>query len=98
MFTDSHTYCKLAKFYNDLSDLDKIDWKILQQRDFARDPNDPAKIERYQAEALIHQHCPVSGLLGIVCYTDQLKMQIEQQLRDRSLNSGVHTRTKWYFS
>jgi hypothetical protein len=98
LFTDSHAYCQCATFYDNLSDLDKIDWKILQQRDFARDLKDPAKIERYQAEALIHQHCPVTGLLGIVCYTEQLKTQIDQQLRDRSLNLDVHTRTKWYFS
>lgn len=98
LFTDSHAYYQWATFYTDLSDLDKIDWKILQQRDFARDPDDPAKFERYQAEALIHQHCPVTSLLGIVCFTDQLKTQIDQQLRDRSLNLGVYTRKKWYFS
>jgi hypothetical protein len=98
MVTDSHAYYQWATFYDDLSDLDKIDWKILQQRNFARDPDDPAKFERYQAEALIHQYCPVTGLLGIVCYTDQLKTQIEQQLRDRGLNLAVHARTGWYFS
>lgn len=98
LFTDSHAYYECTTFYSDISNLDKIDWKILQQRNFARDPNDPAKFERYQAEALIHQHCPVTGLLGIVCYTDQLKAQIVQQLHDRSLNLDVHVRTGWYFS
>ncbi len=69
LFTDSHAYYRWANYYTDLSDLSKIDWPLLQARDFKRDPDDPAKFERYQAEALIYQCCPVSGLVGIVCYT-----------------------------
>ncbi|MCU7928722.1 MAG: DUF4433 domain-containing protein [Candidatus Thiodiazotropha sp. (ex Dulcina madagascariensis)] len=97
LFTDSHAYYQWANFYNDLSDLDKIDWKLLQQRDFKRDPDDPAKFERYQAEALIHRHCPVAGLLGIVCYTEPLKAQIEQQLAQRAIKLDVYPRRGWYF-
>jgi hypothetical protein len=97
LFTDSHAYYQWTNFYSDTKDLDNIDWTILQRRDFARDPNDPAKFERYQAEALIYQSCPIKALLGIICYTNQLKKQIEQQLNDRGLHLNVHTRTGWYF-
>jgi len=97
VFTDSHAYYQWTNFYTDLADLDKIDWQILQQRDFKRDPDDPAKFERYQAEALIHRHCPITGLLGIVCYTDQIKALIEQQLDERELGLAVYARTEWYF-
>ncbi len=97
VFTDGHAYYQWTNFYTELSDLDKIDWQILQQRDFKRDPDDPAKFERYQAEALIHQHCPVTGLLGIICYTPPLKSQIEQAVAERGLDLAVHVRTEWYF-
>jgi len=96
VFTDSHANYNWANFFDDVSNLDKIDWSILQKRDFKRDQNDLAKLERYQAEALIHQHCPVSALLGIVCYTDPLKIQIEQQLAARGINLDVYSRTEWY--
>ena len=97
LFTDSHAFYQWADFYADLADLDKVDWPLLQRRDFKRDPDDPAKFERYQAEALIHQHLPVSGLLGIVCYTETLKQRIEQELQARNLNLPVYVRTGWYF-
>jgi len=45
----------------------------LQRRDFRRDPDDPEKVERYQAEALVHRCLPLETLLGIVCYTDTMK-------------------------
>lgn len=97
LFTDSHAYYQWANYYNKLVDLDKVDWPLLQSRDFKRDPEDPAKFERYQAEVLIHQHCPVTGLLGVVCYTDAVKLDIEQALAQRGLNLPVHVRTGWYF-
>lgn len=97
LFTDSHAYYQWANYFSDLAHLDKIDWPLLQRRDFKRDPEDPAKFERYQAEALIHQHLPVSGLLGIVCYTEKLKIYIEQEMQIRNLNLPVYVRTGWYF-
>ena len=97
LFTDSHAYYRWADFYSDLVDLDKIDWPLLQARDFRRDPDDPAKFERYQAEALVHRHLPINGLLGIVCYTDNLQLAIERQLKARNLDLPVHARTGWYF-
>lgn len=97
LFTDSHAYYQWANFYADLANLDKIDWPLLQRRDFKRDPEDPAKFERYQAEALIHQHLPVGGILGIVCYTEALKQRIEQEIQARHLNLPVYARTGWYF-
>ena len=84
-------------FFDNLTDLDKIDWPLLQRRDFKRDPDDPAKFERYQAEALIHQHCPVSGLLGMVCFTEDLKADLEHQISERDLILNVHARREWYF-
>lgn len=97
LFTDMHAYNRLASFYSELTDLDKIDWPSLQRRDFKRDLDNPIKFERYQAEALIHNHLSVSGLLGIVCYTPAIKELIEQEVRQRGLNLQVHARPNWYF-
>lgn len=97
LFTDSHAYYQWANFYDDLTHLDKVDWPLLQRRDFKRDPDDPAKFERYQAEALIHQHLPVEGLLGVVCYTDALKKVIEKTIKTRGLSLPVYARPAWYF-
>ena len=97
LFTDSHAYYAWSNFYKSLADLDKIDWLLLQGRDFKRDADDPAKFERYQAEALIHKFCPISGLLGMVCYTESVKSDIEKQLAQRQLALKVHVRRGWYF-
>lgn len=97
LFTDSHAYSGLARFYDDLDRLDQIDWPLLQRRDFKRDPEDPGKLERYQAEALVYQHLPLAALLGIVCHTDAVRADIESKMRVLGLALPVHTRPGWYF-
>lgn len=97
LFTDCHAYYEWADFYSDLKDLDKINWPLLQRRDFKRDPEDPLKFEQYQAEALVHRHVPLEALLGIVCYTSQQQATLEQQVKALNLNLKVHAKPQWYF-
>ncbi|NWC91074.1 MULTISPECIES: DUF4433 domain-containing protein [unclassified Pseudomonas] len=97
VFTNAHAYPDWTNYYSDLANLGEIDWPILQRRDFKRDPDDPRKMERYQAEALIHHHLPITGLLGIMCYTDAMKERIEQDVAARGLRLSVHARPGWYF-
>ncbi len=97
VFTNAHAYPDWTNYYSDLAQLNEIDWGLLQRRDFKRDADDPRKMERYQAEALIHQYLPVQGILGIVCYTEALKQGIEQEIQARNLTLPVYARTGWYF-
>ncbi|MEG1039008.1 MAG: DUF4433 domain-containing protein [Pseudomonas sp.] len=97
VFTNAHAYPDWTDYYSDLANLSEIDWSILQRRDFKRDPDDPRKMERYQAEALIHHHLPITGLLGIMCYTDAMKERIERDVATRGLTLPVHARPGWYF-
>ena len=97
VFTDRHAYLQWANYYTVLEDLRNVDWGILQARDFKRDANDPAKFERYQAEALVHNYCPVDALEGVICYTENVKQVLDGWLSDRHLNIPVHARTGWYF-
>jgi len=97
VFTDRHAYLFNTTFYNTLDKLDQIDWPILQQRDFHRDADNPEKIERYQAEALVYQHLPVEAVIGLVCYTDAIKTQLQQWADERQQSLKIVKETRWYF-
>lgn len=96
VFTDRHAYLQTAEFHNDLNELDCVDWPGLQARDFRRDPDDPGKVERYQAEALVYQHLPMSGILGIVCYRQEQQKKIETDCGNLKLGTKVLCRPDWY--
>ncbi len=66
LFTDRHAYTATAVWSGDHSDLSEmIDWDILRGHDFARDDRYPDKMERYQAEALIHRYVPPDALFWV---------------------------------
>lgn len=97
VFTDRHAYLANAQYFNDLSMLTELDWGIWRARDFRKDPENPEKVERYQAEALVHQSLPVEALLGLVCYTDNIKRGLDQMVEERGLSLDIHARPRWYF-
>lgn len=97
VFTNQHAYPLTTEFFNRLEDLGRIDWPLLQARDFKHDPEDPGKKERYQAEALIHGHLPVSALLGIGCHSPKVEARLQAELARRSVTTKLVVNQRWYF-
>jgi hypothetical protein len=97
LFTNGHAYMQESEYFTDLANLDQIDWPLLQQRDFKRDPEDPGKLGRYQAEALVHQHVPIEALLGIACYDLATKASLEAEAQKRGRGIPVEIVREWYF-
>lgn len=97
IYTDRHAYLKVAQFFESLDELGEIDWKILQQRDFRHDPDNPEKAERYQAEALIYRHLPVERLAGIVCHGKNEKGTLSRQQEELGMQLDIVAQPSWYF-
>lgn len=97
VFTDRHAYLIAAQFYDDTARLDQIDWDSLQRRDFKRDPNNPAKFERYEAEALVRTHVPVKALLGAMCYDSETRDRITQAAEQAGVTLKIVVQPGWYF-
>jgi hypothetical protein len=97
VLTDRHAYLATAEYSNDLHGLDRIDWEILRNRDFKRSDEDPGKMERYQAEALVHRHLPLDALAGVACHGPRERDRLEAQLTARGLSLKLVARPGWYF-
>lgn len=97
VFTDEHAFLKTAIFFTRQEDLARIDWPLLNSRDFKHDPDDPGKKDRYQAEALIWKHLPLEALLAICCYTEAVDQWIKAELAQRGLDIKTSVQKDWYF-
>lgn len=97
VFTNGHAYPETADYFNALDDLNHIDWRLLRSRDFRNDPEDPGKKERYQAEALIHLHLPVEGLIGMMCAEKTVRDDLQSQAEKHKLGLQIHCNANWYF-
>ena len=105
VFADRHAIMHLARFSTSLDDLGSLAWKHWQERDFRRDPNDPEKTERYQAEALVHRHLPTEQIDAIVCGTTDTKAnrvalrkaRVTEMVHNRHSQIEVVSRKLWFF-
>jgi hypothetical protein len=97
IFTDRHAYLQLASFFSDLAQLDCIPWESLRNRDFKHDPSDPGKFERYQAEALVHQYLPLTGLSGIICHGNAQQTALQAEVAKRGQSLQVVVKPDCYF-
>lgn len=97
LFTNQHAYPVSAQYFDDLSHLDAVDWKIIAARDFSRNPDDPGKIERYMAEALVYQHVPLSALQDIVRYSSTAETNVLAMQGQVGIHLRTSIRSDWYF-
>jgi hypothetical protein len=97
VFTDQHAYPVMAGYYTELKQLDRVDWPLLQSRNFQHDPDDPGKKERYQAEALIWKYVPLDALRAVCCHTQATEQQIRSQLDQRGCTLETRVQPNWYF-
>ena len=97
VFPNQHAYPPMAEYFTSGTDLHRIDWPLLQSRNFEHDPDDPGKKERYQAEALLWKHVPLDALLGVCCCTDKTQRHIQDEIERRGLNFKVGVQQSWYF-
>lgn len=97
VFTDQHAVSKTAQYFNDLQNLDKIDWTILRNSDFKRDPDDPGKTLRYHAEALVHGFLPCGQIDGIGCRSENEKGTLEGFGGAAGMNLNIVGRPDWFF-
>lgn len=97
LFTDGHAYTLETNYFDDLNQLDQIDWPLLRSRDFSKDPEDPGKQTRYQAEALVHTHLPVEALQGIGCFDEATKLTINNAAKKCGSNMIATVSPSFYF-
>lgn len=98
VFTDRHAYLVNARYSSDLSELGtRIDWKILKNSDFRRDPNDLGKLERYQAEALIYKQLAFEHIAGVVAYDEAQRARIETLIRAAGYPNPVKLDGRLFF-
>ena len=97
IFTDQHAVSKTARYFSDFNDLANIDWTILRDCDFKRDPDDPGKTLRYHAEALIHGSLPCAQIAGIGCRSENEKRTLERFGREAGMEIKIVIRPDWFF-
>lgn len=99
-FTDGHAKDRLTAFYNQLSDLDKIDWRAVDLKYWASTEDEPDNMRRKQAEFLVKTHVPLSCLSGIIVLDDIAAEAVNIIREETGCELPVHIdyKRKYYYN
>ncbi len=78
VFSDGHGLATYTDWYDNINDLDKIDWDIIKQKFWADTAEDGDRQRRKQAEFLVHSFCDWSLIKGIAVLNNQMKQNVEE--------------------
>lgn len=97
LISDRHAFVAHAQFSDNRNGLYALDWGSLQSRNFKRDPDDPGKFERYEAEALVLHHVPVEAIKAVYAYDDTVGREIQELMVSEGLEKPVHVNRSVFF-
>jgi len=99
VFSDGHGLARFTRWFEDLSDLNKLDWPVIYAEWWNDCPDDGDRQRRKQAEFLVHKSCGWDCVLEIGVRGPRAKTAVEQILAEYP-NAGtppVNLRTDWYY-
>jgi hypothetical protein len=96
-FTDGHAKNLFTGFYNDITDLDKVDWNIVYEKYWSNTEDDLDRIRRKQAEFLVKDIVPVNCIETIVVFNEEKRTFVQDLVDSLHLNISVKVNPKYKF-
>lgn len=99
VFSDGHGIASFTQWFDDLQNLDRVDWKVVNLRYWKDTLEDLDRQRRKQAEFLVHQFCAWSLIQEIVVGNDATKSEVENTLRQypQEMQRAVRINKAWYY-
>jgi len=97
VFTDGHGIMAFTDFFNDLSDLNAVDWEVMHAHYWADTPADNDRKRRRQAEFLVHKFFPWRLITEIGVMNQNMRQQVEDILVHTTHRPIVTVQRGWYY-
>jgi hypothetical protein len=100
VFSDGQATKAFTKFYEDISNLDKVDWSVMGSQYWNDREEDPDRKRRRQAEFLIHQMFSWDAVEFLAVKNQNLKNRLDKYLLDEWPHrvKPVRVESDWYYS
>jgi len=99
VFSNGHGLATFTDWFDDLAELDEIDWSIVYERYWRDTLEDMDRQRRKQAEFLVHEYCDWSLIQEIGVINQAMKTAVEEILADflAGMQKPVAVKRGWYY-
>lgn len=96
-FTDGHAVMTFSEFYNQIADLSKIDWLVIDNWSWRDTLEDNDRKRRKQAEFLVEDFVSWDLFDKIGVISNGIKKRVENILQTQSYQPDVSIEPSWYY-
>lgn len=96
-FTDGHAVMGLSDFYDQISELDKVDWDLMKNWRWKDSADDPDRKRRKQAEFLVHRSLPWSWIEQVGVIDEAMAQKVRRIVSAAEHQPPVSIQRKWYY-
>ena len=96
-FTDGHAAEHLTFFFENPTDLAKIDWGVIGSTSWGNTLADPDRKRKKQAEVLVHQQFPWSSISSIGVFDAAMQSTVQGYLASATHKPVVSVQKSWYY-
>lgn len=99
VYSDGHGIARFTSWFDDLSNLDRIDWDAVNAKYWKDTVDDMDRQRRKQAEFLVHRFCRWALIEEIGVLNSTMKERVEAILADHPSKNQpkVTIRRQWYY-
>uniref|UniRef100_A0A7C4RUL2 DUF4433 domain-containing protein n=1 Tax=Desulfatirhabdium butyrativorans TaxID=340467 RepID=A0A7C4RUL2_9BACT len=97
VFSDGHGIAAFTQWFDDLNDLDKVDWDMAYADYWADTVEDMDRQRRKQAEFLVHRFCPWEMVNRLGVLNEAAKERVERILNQKDISTPVEVCRRWYY-
>lgn len=97
VFSDGHGIAVFTQWFDDIDDLDKVDWEMAYATYWADTLEDMDRQRRKQAEFLVHRFCPWEVVRKIGVLNDAVKERVELILEQEDISTPVEVCPQLYY-
>lgn len=97
VFTDGHATMAFSEFYDDLKDIDDVEWKLMEPQYWNDTPTLPDRKRRRQAEFLVKDFCPWELFSEIGVINSRIESRVKRMLENSTHQPTVQIQRDWYY-
>jgi hypothetical protein len=93
-FTDRHAELAFAEYFEDIEDLDKVDWDVMPRKQWG---GDSEVKEMKQAEFLVHDFFPWTSIKKIGVLNQEIADKVLKLIKSSQHKPDVQVERGWYY-
>jgi len=97
VFSDGHGIMAYTEFYDNLANLDALDWNVIAARYWHDTPDDGDRKRRKQAEFLVRDRFPLALVTEIFVKSESTRAHVQKLLDKADLQLHLSVNPNWYY-